>query len=299
MSKLNDFTPSSLKTALGLQPVQTGTYLDMFDLIDDEAYDASLRTRVITSLAWALDYSAIAVATSAFFQFYRDSKTHFDSYNDFLSMMSAYDHADKTAHEMGLTLSANSLHELGILLKLADAAHEHAEQYALSNGASEYKRPTFEYLLENNLGTERLSADEKERKRMEAMFAVDVDEETDENKEMLDEIQAALIKRAESGKARRAQEAQERIPAILRILTNAALNSNDNFFELSIERQKRLFESAHRAINNAIERASEDRKITTAEFTLMIRDARSMRKQLDAAMNLPKFNDNAKPVVTH
>jgi len=271
-------------------PVSYGTaFFDLFPTLEDLLVHPLLRARVLSSMAWILDTTAINTARSVFWDVHKEASEagHIDDFADFLNRMAEMRANENYVEDLGFELGAGKLQSLTLLLKLSQKWHDAAQ--GASVGANiKYVPKSFEMLL----ASEKAQAvDALTTAKLEALVDAVYEGEAHTAEEVAESKKLLAAQQAERMAQMHATR-QKISPAVLRIIAYASYRDEseaEEFWQLPIEVQTRLVNNAISAIDRTLTDLAAYKSITAIQYIGLIREAKAAKARLGEVLRSGRF----------
>lgn len=285
---LTQETASQIET----RPQSTYAHYDVLDTVENNIKHPLLKAMVLGSMEWAINMICISSARGAFYRARAldvdnsvQSDTAIDELNNFVNTIAELKANEQYNTDLGFEENAGDMQQLALLLPLRQRWYDIADT---AHGAAKmaFKSKSFEELL----------ASEKVR-TLDVDSALKIGAMTD----MLCKGDAAKAKRVtdlmlaqQQSKLAQSHQTNKLIaPAVLSIIRMAEYRNEEapEFWQLSIDTQKRLINNTRASIERTIATLATWRSVSQFEYaSSVLLDGFAAIDELDAVLASPKFN---------
>lgn len=271
-------------------PVSYGTaFFDLFHTLEDLLVHPLLCARVLSSMTWILDTTAINTARSVFWDVHKEASEagHIDDFADFLNRMAEMRANENYVEDLGFELGAGKLQSLTLLLKLSQKWHDKAQGASIGAGIK-YVPKSFEQLL---AGEKAQSVDALTTAKLNALVDATFDGE-DSTPEEIEQAKKLVATQQSERLAAMHASRQMISPAVLRIIAYADYHDSseaDEFWQLPVELQARLINNAISTIDRTVTDLAAYKSISALEFIGLIKEAKGAKTRLNDVLKTTKF----------
>lgn len=316
MSKTHSLTQGTMAAALVAAgatsiPSTNHMFYDLIDDLDARLQDGRLKERVLGSMAWMLDNACINAARSVFYKAYDNAVNlgvlevnTIDAFNTMVVGLRELDHDGLHVLEIGFE-DTSPMTQLKYMLLLRPDWHDTAARAAQCTGRDYQPKSFIELLAAEKLAPMDMQSHEKLRATVEAMS----DGCTADEIEVLYKL--SVKRQTEMAEARFThRKAMDAATARILSLANASaklmmpVNSftksqaaateftHDlavSFHTLPDSVQMRFIDSAVKTLGRTLDEMATDRRVTTHEHLIAVREVKACTAALRDVLKSPRF----------
>jgi hypothetical protein len=283
------FTP---ETAAQIKPQSTYAHYDVLDTVENINHPL-LKAMVLGSVEWAINMQCINAARGAFYTARAlavddavQSDIAIDELNDFVNTIAELKANEQYNTDLGFEQNAGDMQQLALLLPMRQKWYDVADT---AHGAAKmvFKSKTFEELL----ASEKVrTVDVESACKISDMTTMLCKGDAEKAKRVTD----MLLAQQQSKLAQSHQTNKLIAPAVLSIIRMAEYRNEESpeFWQLSIETQRRLILSTKNAVERTMTTLATWRSVSQHEYAKgVLLDGFAAVDELEAVLAAPKFTE--------